>query len=198
MKKLIGNTPMIKIKYKYKGQEKEIFAKLEYYNLTGSIKDRMANYIITEAIKNKKLKENMPIIEATSGNTGISLSALGAYYKRKVYIFMPDWVSEERLKLMKMYGADVKLFSKEEGGFKKCINEAKKKAKETNGYLINQFENQNNLIAHYQTTSNIQYRWICIWNWNRRDIDGNIKMSKRKISKSNNMRNRTGYNGNYF
>ena len=90
----------------------------------------MANYIITEAIKNKKLKENMPIIEATSGNTGISLSALGAYYKRKVYIFMPDWVSEERLKLMKMYGADVKLFSKEEGGFKKCINEAKKKAKE--------------------------------------------------------------------
>lgn len=154
MKKLIGNTPMIKIKYKYKGQEKEIFAKLEYYNLTGSIKDRMANYIITEAIKDKKLKENMPIIEATSGNTGISLSALGAYYKRKVYIFMPDWVSEERLKLMKMYGADVKLFSKEEGGFKKCINEAKKKAKETNGYLVNQFENQNNLIAHYQTTGN--------------------------------------------
>ena len=67
---------------------------------------------------------------------------------------MPDWVSEERLKLMKMYGADVKLFSKEEGGFKKCINEAKKKAKETNGYLVNQFENQNNLIAHYQTTGN--------------------------------------------
>ena len=66
----------------------------------------------------------MPIIEATSGNTGISLSALGAYYKRKVYIFMPDWVSEERLKLMKMYGADVKVFSKEEGGFKKAISAA--------------------------------------------------------------------------
>ena len=74
----IGNTPMIKIKYKYKEQIKYIYVKLEHYNLTGSIKDRIAKYIIEEEKKNKILKDNMPIIEATSGNTGISFSALGA------------------------------------------------------------------------------------------------------------------------
>ena len=81
MKKLIGNTPMIKIKYKYKGQEKEIFAKLEYYNLTGSIKDRVAYYIIQNAKKSGRLMDKSTIVEATSGNTGISLAALGAYFR---------------------------------------------------------------------------------------------------------------------
>ena len=76
--KLIGNTPMIRIKYKYKENIKEIYAKLEYYNYTGSIKDRMAYYIIKKAKENDNLKEQQPIIEATSGNTGISLSAIGA------------------------------------------------------------------------------------------------------------------------
>ena len=92
--KLIGNTPMIKINYEYKGKQKSIYTKLEYYNLTGSIKDRVAYYIIENAKKRGKLKEGMPIIEATSGNTGISLSALGAYYNHPVYIFMPDWASK--------------------------------------------------------------------------------------------------------
>ena len=81
MNNLIGNTPMIKIKYKYKNQEQHIYVKLEQYNLTGSIKDRIALYIIEEEKKKNILKENMPIIEATSGNTGISFSALGAKYK---------------------------------------------------------------------------------------------------------------------
>ena len=152
MNKLIGNTPMIKIKYKYNDKIKYIYAKLEYYNLTGSIKDRMAYYIINKAKLNNLLKDNMSIIEATSGNTGISLAALGAYYKHPVYIFMPDWTSEERVKLMKMYGANVKLFSKEEGGFKRCIEEAQKLSKEINGFLTNQFSNQINILAHYDTT----------------------------------------------
>ena len=152
MKEVIGNTPMIKINYKYKDMIKSVFTKLEYYNLTGSIKDRMANYIITEAIENGDLKKQMPIIEATSGNTGIALAALGAYYKHPVYIFMPDWVSKERLNLMEMFGAKVKLFSKKEGGFKKCIEEAEKLANDINGYLVNQFKNENNLNAHYNTT----------------------------------------------
>ena len=106
----IGNTPMIKIYYKYKGERKYIYTKLEYYNLTGSIKDRVAYYIINNAKKRGELKENMPIIEATSGNTGIALAALGKYYNHPVYIFMPNWASIERVNLMKGYGANVKLF----------------------------------------------------------------------------------------
>lgn len=149
---IIGNTPMIKIEYKYKGKRNQVFTKLEYYNLTGSIKDRVAYYIIKNAKERGELKEGMPIIEATSGNTGIALAALGAYYKHPVYIFMPDWASAERVDLMKSYGAEVILISKEQGGFIKCVSESKKMAKEMNGFLANQFANRDNYLAHYETT----------------------------------------------
>ena len=151
-KSLIGNTPMIKLEYKYKEKIGIVYCKLESYNLTGSIKDRVANYIIVNAKREGILKEKMPIIEATSGNTGISLSALGAYYNHPVYIFMPDWASEERIKLMKLYGTKVKLISKEEGGFLRCIKEANKLSQEINGFLTKQFENKDNILAHYETT----------------------------------------------
>ena len=149
---LIGNTPMIKINYKYKGNYNSIWAKLEYYNLTGSIKDRVAFYMINNARKKGALKENMPIIEATSGNTGISLSALGTYYKHPVYIFMPDWASKERIDLMKSYGAKVFLVSKEDGGFLRCIEDAEKLSKKLGGLFMNQFSNKDNFQAHYETT----------------------------------------------
>ena len=149
---VIGNTPMINITYTYKGKENHIYVKLEMFNLTGSIKDRVAYFIIKNAKQKGMLKENMPIIEATSGNTGISLAALGAYYHHPVYIFMPDWASEERIKLMKLYGANIKLISKEEGGFIKCVEEAKRLSKKLNGFLANQFENEDNILAHYETT----------------------------------------------
>ena len=152
LKDIIGNTPMIKILCKYKDKKINIFTKLEYYNLTGSIKDRVAFYIINEAIKKGKLKKGQPIIEATSGNTGISLAAIGAYYKYPVYIFMPDWASKERIELMKNYGANVTLISKEQGGFIKCVEEAKKLVEEKNGFLANQFGNEDNYKAHYETT----------------------------------------------
>ena len=152
LNKLIGNTPMIKLNYEYKGEKRSIFIKLEYYNLTGSIKDRVAYYIIKNAKEKGLLLEHMPIIEATSGNTGISLAALGSYYKHPVYIYMPDWASKERVNLMKSYGANVILISKEEGGFIKCVEESKKKAKEVNGFLANQFANKENYLAHYETT----------------------------------------------
>lgn len=148
----IGNTPLIKIQYQYKQKTNYIYAKLESYNLTGSIKDRTAYYIITKAKQRGTLKEGMPIIEATSGNTGISLSALGKYYHHPVYIFMPNWVSKERIQLMKSYGAQVTIFSHEQGGFKRCIQEAQKLAKRINGFLANQFANQDNLLAQYETT----------------------------------------------
>ena len=150
--KLIGNTPMINIKYEYQGKKKNIYVKLEMFNLTGSIKDRVAYYIIKNAKERGVLKENMPIIEATSGNTGISLSALGAYYNHPVYIFMPEWASKERKELMNLYGANIKLISKEEGGFLECVKSAKDLTKKVNGFLANQFENEDNISAHYETT----------------------------------------------
>lgn len=152
IKGLIGNTPLIKITYKYKGKEDYIYTKLEYYNLTGSIKDRIVYYILDKAIKEGKLKSGMPLVEATSGNTGISLSAIGAYLNHPVYIFMPDWVSKERLELMKMYGANVILVSKEDGGFKKCVEFAKEFSLKNNGFLLNQFSNNYNVEAHYLST----------------------------------------------
>ena len=151
-KSIVGNTPMIKINYRYKGQKNSLFAKVEYFNLTGSIKDRAAEYIIKNAKKRGELKEGMPIIEATSGNMGIALAALGSYYKHPVYIYMPDWVSKERIEIIKNYGAKVFLISKKEGGFIKCLSEAERKAKEVNGLLTNQFANNDNFLAHYETT----------------------------------------------
>ena len=151
-RKVIGNTPMIEINYEYKGKKNKIYAKLEYYNLTGSVKDRVAYYIIKNAKEKGIVKNNMPHIEATSGNTGISISALGAYYRHPVYIFMPDWASQERVLLMKSFGANVILISESEGGFIECVKRAKKLADEKNGFLVNQFSNKDNFLAHYKTT----------------------------------------------
>ena len=81
MIKTIGNTPLIKIKYEYEGKTNYIYTKLESYNLTGSIKDRVAYYIIQNAKKSGRLMDKSTIVEATSGNTGISLAALGAYFR---------------------------------------------------------------------------------------------------------------------
>ena len=117
-KMLVGNTPLIKINFKYKNIKRYVYVKLEYFNLTGSIKDRVALYIINEATKKGVLKENQPIIEVTSGNTGISFAAIGTYLKHAFHIFMPDWVSKERIDIMKLYGAKVYLVSKEDGRFK--------------------------------------------------------------------------------
>ena len=94
----------------------------------------------------------MEIVEATSGNTGIALSAIGAFFGNPVHIFMPDWVSEERLKIMQMYNAKVTLISKQEGGFTRTVKAAEEYATKNNAFLSNQFENENNILAHYETT----------------------------------------------
>ena len=154
IKVLIGNTPLIKIKYKYKGIENYIYTKLEYYILTGSVKDRIVCYILDKAIKDRNLTKDMILVEATSGNTGISLSAIGAYLNHLVYIFMPDWVSKERVELMKLYGANVILVSKEDGGFKKCVELSKEFSIKHNGFLLNQFSNNYNVATHYENTAN--------------------------------------------
>ena len=151
--KLIGNTPMVKIKYRYQDKVGYVYAKLEYYNYTGSIKDRVAYYILKRSKELGLLKDNQPIVEATSGNTGISFAALGAYYNHPVHIFMPDWASVERVSIMKLYKAHVHLVSKEEGGFREAIRRSEEYAKKLDGFLPRQFENNLNVEAHYNTTA---------------------------------------------
>lgn len=150
--RLIGNTPMIKINYEFEGKEGSIYSKLEYYNYSGSIKDRIALYIIQKERENGNLKDGQALVEVTSGNTGISFSAIGALYGHDVHIFMPDWVSLERRNLIEMYGAHVHLVSKEEGGFKKALELAEEFAKENDAFRPLQFDNPLNVEAQYTTT----------------------------------------------
>lgn len=149
---LIGNTPMIKINYEFEGKQGSIYTKLEYYNYSGSIKDRIASYIIETERENGNLKEGQPIVEVTSGNTGIAFSAMGALYGHEVHIFMPDWASLERRKIIEMYGAHVHLVSREEGGFKKALELADEFAEEHGAYKPLQFDNPLNPEAQYKTT----------------------------------------------
>ena len=150
--RLIGNTPMIKINYEYDGKVGSIYSKLEYYNYSGSIKDRIALYIIQKEKENGNLADGQAIVEVTSGNTGISFSAIGALLDHEVHIFMPDWVSLERRNLIEMYGAHVHLVSKEEGGFKKALELAEEFAEENNAFRPLQFDNILNVEAQYTTT----------------------------------------------
>jgi len=150
---LIGNTPMIKINCVHDGVKKSIYTKLEWYNFSGSIKDRVAYYIIKCAKENRELKEGQAIIEATSGNMGISLAAIGGALGYKVHIFMPDWMSSERKQILKNYGAILHEVSKDEGGFVGAIKMADALAREIEGYRSNQFSNIDNIKAHYENTS---------------------------------------------
>lgn len=154
LKRMVGNTPLLRIEYTYKGTPRTIYAKAEYMNLTGSIKDRIAYHIFDEAYKSGELKPGMRILEATSGNTGIAFSAIGSAMGHEVTIFMPDWMSAERINLIKSFGATIRLVSKEEGGFTGSIRMTKdEKAKDTeNVFLPCQFENAKNTEAHYKGT----------------------------------------------
>lgn len=153
LEKLVGNTPLVEISFKYKEKKMKVYAKLEYYNLTGSIKDRIAIYMLKKAYINKKIHEDDLILEATSGNTGISFAAVGTYLGHDVHIYIPDWMSSERMKLLESYNAKLHLVSKNDGGFLKCISLTEQcKANCPNTYLPQQFSNQDNIYAHYYST----------------------------------------------
>lgn len=150
---LIGNTPLIEIRLEFDGEERLIYAKAENLNMTGSIKDRMAYNILKNADERGLLKPHSVIIEATSGNTGIAFSALGKALGHRVVIFMPNWLSQERINLIKSFGAEIVLISKEEGGFLGSIRRAEELAAKTeNSFLPRQFANEDNCEAHYKTT----------------------------------------------
>ncbi len=150
--KLIGNTPMLEIEYEYKGRNKKVYFKAEWYNLTGSIKDRMALSIIENAYREGKLKKGQPITEITSGNTGISMSAIGAYLGNPVLMIMPEHVSTERRDIITALGAELFLVDTKAGGYDACINLQKRLAKDSGAFIALQHGNIHNREAHFKTT----------------------------------------------
>jgi cysteine synthase len=151
--RLVGNTPMVTVQYHYRGCDRVIYAKSEYLSLTGSIKDRMALRILQQAYSEGKIEPSFTIAEATSGNTGIAFAALGRMLGHPVKIFMPDWMSHERLQLIKSYGAEIVSLSKEDGGFLGCIRRCEElAASRKDVFLPRQFSNAANVNAHAETT----------------------------------------------
>ena len=151
--KLIGKTPLISVTLKDKGTLRTIYAKLEYFNLSGSIKDRMALEVLRCAYTSGALGKGDMIVEATSGNAGIAFCAIGRALGHPVRIYMPDWMSAERIALMKSYGADVRLVSHAEGGFLGSIQMAEDLAHARNDvFLPRQFSNPDNCNAHCKGT----------------------------------------------
>ena len=151
--RLIGNSPLLAINFRYKGQNRTIYAKAEHYNVTGSIKDRMALYILEKAYKEGRIKPGDTIVEATSGNTGIAFSAIGRALGHKVRIIMPDWMSRERVDIIKSLGATIIPVSKEQGGFLGSIRISEEiAASEPDIFLPCQFSNEANAEAHERTT----------------------------------------------
>ena len=153
LEKFVGNTPTIRLKCRVDDKEVIIFAKYEAWNFSGSIKDRMALQILKSGYELGIISESDTIVEATSGNTGIAFAAMGAFLGQRVQIYMPDWMSEERKRLLKFYGAHLIEVSKESGGFLKCIELANKKGQKKGFFCPKQFENTWNVLAHQQTTA---------------------------------------------
>jgi cysteine synthase A len=150
--KLVGNTPMLELQYNYKGREHSIYVKCEHYNLTGSIKDRMALYILQEAYRQGRITPDDKIVEATSGNTGIAFAAIGKALGHEVKIIMPDWLSRERMDIIKSLGAEIELVSKAQGGFLGSIRLSEELYAQGGVFLPRQFENDHNAAAHAYTT----------------------------------------------
>lgn len=150
---MIGNTPLLAIRFAFRGRERVIYAKAEHLNMTGSIKDRMAFHILKRAYQEGCIQPCDTIAEATSGNTGISFAAIGRALGHQVVIFMPDWMSPERVALIKSLGARVVPVRRDQGGFLGSIRMTEELAeREQHIFLPAQFANQANVEAHEATT----------------------------------------------
>ena len=149
---LIGKTPLVKLQ-KMNNSECEIALKLEYFNPSGSVKDRAAFYMLNEAKKAGKINENTLIIEPTSGNTGVGLAMCCAVMGLKIIMTMPESMTIERRKLIKAYGAELVLTPKELG-MQGAVNKALELAQDNpNSFIPSQFTNPANVLAHKETTS---------------------------------------------
>ena len=162
---LIGKTPILELN-KMKGEYSLcscIYAKLEYFNTTGSVKDRIALAMIEDAIKNNKLQKGGLIVEPTSGNTGIGIASVATSMGFKAKIVMPETMSVERRQLIKAYGAEV-ILSDGKLGMKGAIAKAKEIAEAEGGLILGQFDNPANVEAHYKKTGPEIYE----------DLDGKV------------------------
>ena len=150
---LVGNTPMLEIYYIYQGKPGKLYVKCEHYNLTGSVKDRMALYILSKAYQQGMIRSGNTIIEVTSGNTGIAFAALGKSLGHPVKIIMPNWLSEERRDIIRSMGAEIIMLNQNEGGFLGSIELSEYLEQQSNNiFLPRQFKNIYNAEAHEMTT----------------------------------------------
>ena len=151
--RLVGNTPLLGIEFRFRGRSRVLYAKCEHMNLTGSVKDRMALYILHRAYREGRIRPGDTIVEASSGNTGIAFAALGRALGHPVVVFMPDWMSRERRDLVRSFGAQVVSVTPEQGGFLGSIRMAEEyKLAHRNVFLPRQFSNDANTEAHEKTT----------------------------------------------
>ncbi|CAQ83464.1 MULTISPECIES: PLP-dependent cysteine synthase family protein [Photorhabdus] len=151
---VVGNTPIIKLEKISKDLYADIYVKLEFLNPWGSIKDRAAKSMLESAIKNGQIDSQTTIIEATTGNTGISLAGICASMGLKLIIVMPEYVSEERKKLLTLLGAKIILTPSGEN-YAGAVKKAQMLSKKANYFLVDQGNNINNPQAHYQTGNEI-------------------------------------------
>lgn len=150
---LVGNTPLIAVDCTIDGRHRTVYAKAEQFNLTGSIKDRMALHVLRRACESGELAPDGVILEATSGNTGISFAAIGRALGHRVIVYMPDWMSDERKSLIRSFGAEIRLVSHADGGFLGSIRLAEEAATALpHAFLPRQFANEENVRAHETTT----------------------------------------------
>ena len=160
---VVGNTPLVKINRITDGAKAQVYAKLEFYNPSSTVKDRIGIAMIDDAEKSGKLKPGGSIVEATSGNTGVALAMVGAARGYKVILTMPDSVSKERRTLIKAYGAQLVLTPGAEG-MKGAVAKAEEIGSKDDALLVRQFANPANPEIHRNTTA------LEIWN----DTDGKV------------------------
>lgn len=160
---VVGNTPLVKLHRIMDGAEAEVLAKLEFYNPTSTVKDRIAIAMVDEAEASGQLKAGGTIVEATSGNTGIALAMVGAARGYRVVLTMPDSMSKERRTLLRAFGAELILTPAAEG-MKGCVAKAEEIGSEAGAVLVRQFANLANPEIHRKTTAEE------IW----RDTDGKV------------------------
>ncbi len=146
---LIGNTPLVLLEH-YSTDNVKIFAKLESYNLGGSIKDRLGKHLIEHALAEGKIRSGDTIVEATAGNTGIGLAIVANHYNINCVIFAPEGFSEEKMNIMKALGAEVRRTPRSEGMLG-ARQQAQSYSEEYGAYYINQFENEQNPQAYVHT-----------------------------------------------
>lgn len=146
---LIGNTPLVLLEH-YSTDNVKIFAKLESYNLGGSIKDRLSKHLIEHALAEGNIRSGDTIVEATAGNTGIGLAIVANHYNMNCVIFAPEGFSEEKMNIMRALGAEVKRTPRSEGMLG-ARQQAQTYSEEYGAYYINQFENEQNPQAYVHT-----------------------------------------------